>query len=156
MRSNDEKDISLTIGQSLRDSNGAIGVVEKIVNEFVFVRFPDGRHRIRRFSIGKEIFLIPEPESQPQRAIPIAPVISQKSQFSSIPQQLEGIKAVMIDTALIGKVLTERGIINSASIIRDTTEKALTRLDIIGQGMTVKAIIKKVLINSDTIRADTI
>ena len=90
MRSNDEKDISLTIGQSLRDSNGAIGVVEKIVNEFVFVRFPDGRHRIRRFSIGKEIFLIPEPESQPQRAIPIAPVISQKSQFSSIPQQLEG------------------------------------------------------------------
>lgn len=89
MKSNDGKDVSLTIGQRLRDSKGTVGVIEKIAQEFVFVRFPDGQHRIRKFSIGKEFFIMTESVSQPQQVTRSAPVTSQKSQAFSVSLQLK-------------------------------------------------------------------
>ena len=47
---------SVTIGQQLRNAQGVIGIVEKIVQEFIFVRFPDGVQRMRCSSVGRELF----------------------------------------------------------------------------------------------------
>ena len=47
---------SITIGQQLRNAQGVIGIVEKIVQEFIFVRFPDGVQRMRCSSVGRELF----------------------------------------------------------------------------------------------------
>lgn len=53
-----DKNTVVTAGQQLKNSQGSIGVVEKIVQEFIFVRFPDGTRRMRRSSVGKELFVI--------------------------------------------------------------------------------------------------
>lgn len=80
------KNTVVTVGQQLKNSQGSVGVVEKIVQEFIFVRFPEGIRRMRRSSVGKELFVIqqftPTKPVQDNRMPPRHDVISERKRIT--------------------------------------------------------------------------